>query len=86
MNSIVASSTSIFSCFFFYPITGGKSDPTYKYYMQPFLNSLFAGLIVVSGAAKNIAPWASLVLGILACFCYCVACRLFEKLKIDDPV
>jgi len=49
-------------------------------------NGILAGLVGVTAACDCVAPWAAFVIGILASITYSTACRVMNKLKIDDPL
>jgi ammonium transporter, Amt family len=33
-----------------------------------------------------VKPWAAILVGLIGTLFYCLSCRLFDKLKIDDPL
>jgi len=49
-------------------------------------NSLLGGLVGVTAATASIDPWAAIVIGIIAAFCYHGASCAMRQLKIDDPL
>ena len=44
------------------------------------------GLVSITGCCNIVKPWASAIIGAIGTIIYCLACKLFEKLKIDDPM
>jgi len=42
--------------------------------------------VSITGCCNNVKPWASLIIGLIGTVIYLLACKLFEKLKIDDPM
>lgn len=49
-------------------------------------NGMLAGLVAITAGCAFVAPWAAIVIGIIAGFVVCYSVELFDKvLKIDDP-
>lgn len=86
MNTIISSSVSSISVFFLRPFIIRKLDPTFKYQVRALCSGLIVGLIAITGCGNLVTPWVALIIGIISGFLYCLSCRLYEKLKIDDPV
>lgn len=86
MNTIVASAASCVSSLFLRPLIMQKSDPTNKYPVKVICNSLLVGLVSSTGVCNNCDSWIALVIGIIGTIIFLLACKLFEKLKIDDPL
>jgi ammonium transporter, Amt family len=87
MNTILSSASSCVSVLFFGPLVSwGKQDPTNKYPVQQTCNSLLVGLVSITGCCNNVQPWAAIIIGSIGTLIYCLSCKLFEKLKIDDPL
>ncbi|MHB8088087.1 MAG: ammonium transporter [Anaerolineaceae bacterium] len=57
-----------------------KPDPSYS------VNGILAGLVAITAPCAFVAPWAAVVIGLIAGVWVCVAGVLLEKFKIDDPV
>jgi len=49
-------------------------------------NGLIAGLVSVSAASQHMEQWAAAFVGTLGGLSYLVGCRIFTKLRIDDPL
>lgn len=86
MNTIISSSAACVSILFWRPLILSKSDPTNKYPLEAICNSLLVGLVSITGCGDNVQPWAALIIGLLGTLVYCLACKLYAKLKIDDPL
>jgi ammonium transporter, Amt family len=52
--------------------------------VQQTCNSLLVGLVSITGCCNNVQPWAAIIIGSIGTLIYCLSCKLFEKLKIDD--
>lgn len=58
----------------------GKADITTT------LNGALAGLVAITASCAFVAPWAAVVIGLLAGIFVFGSMKMFEKLKIDDPI
>ncbi|WP_102274970.1 ammonium transporter [Cytobacillus massiliigabonensis] len=58
----------------------GKSD------IPTMLNGALAGLVAITASCAFVETWAAFVIGIIAGLLVFYGARLFEKLKIDDPI
>ncbi|UTR09140.1 ammonium transporter [Evansella sp. LMS18] len=58
----------------------GKGDVT------TMLNGTLAGLVAITASCAFVAPWASVIIGIIAGIIVHFSMKLFDKLKIDDPI
>ena len=86
MNTIISSASSCIGLVFLRPLFYTKSDPTNRYPVQQLCNALLVGLVSITGCCNNVKPWASFIIGLIGTVFYLLACKLFEKLKIDDPM
>jgi Amt family ammonium transporter len=58
----------------------GKSD------VPTMLNGALAGLVAITASCAFVAPWASVVIGLIAGVLVFYSMKFFEKKKIDDPI
>ena len=49
-------------------------------------NGILSGLVSITASCTVVEPWASVIIGALGGFFYCIASRVIIKLKIDDPL
>lgn len=61
-------------------IAGGKAD------IPTMLNGALAGLVAITASCAFVEPWAAVVIGWIAGMLVFYSMRMFEKLRIDDPV
>jgi Amt family ammonium transporter len=57
-----------------------KPDPSLS------VNGVLAGLVAITAPCAFVDTWAAVVIGLVAGVWVCVATRLIDKLKVDDPV
>jgi len=58
----------------------GKADITTT------LNGTLAGLVAITASCAFVEPWAAVVIGLVAGLLVYGSMKMFEKLKIDDPI
>jgi ammonium transporter, Amt family len=61
-------------------IVDGKSDIT------AMLNGVLGGLVAITASCAFVEPWAAAVIGIIAGVLVFYSVKMFNKLKIDDPI
>lgn len=61
-------------------LANGKADIT------TMLNGVLAGLVAITASCAFVDPWAAAVIGIVAGVLVFYSVKMFEKLKIDDPI
>jgi ammonium transporter, Amt family len=49
-------------------------------------NGILAGLVAITANNHTVEAWAALVIGSLGGLFYSLACKVLEKLEIDDPL
>jgi len=58
----------------------GKAD------IPTMLNGALAGLVAITASCAFVDPWAAVVIGLLAGLIVFGSMKMFEKLRIDDPI
>lgn len=58
----------------------GKGD------ISTMLNGALAGLVAITASCAFVEPWAAVVIGLLAGLIVFGSQKMFEKLRIDDPI
>lgn len=58
----------------------GKADIT------AMLNGTLAGLVAITASCAYVAPWAAVVIGLVAGVLVFYSVKFFEKVKVDDPI
>ncbi|WEK55422.1 MAG: ammonium transporter [Candidatus Cohnella colombiensis] len=61
-------------------LLNGKADIT------AMLNGALAGLVAITASCAFVDPWAAVVIGLTAGVLVVFSTKMFEKLKIDDPI
>lgn len=80
LNTTLAAAAGTMSAMFFLFARTGKWDLSFT------LNGSLAGLVAITAGCAFVAPWASIVIGLLAGILVVLIVDLLESLKIDDPV
>lgn len=80
-NTILAASAGCMSAMFLVWKLWGKPDPSMA------VNGMLAGLVAITAPCAFVAPWAAVVIGLLAGFLVVGSVVFVERvLKVDDPV
>lgn len=61
-------------------IVNGKAD------IPTILNGTLAGLVAITASCAFVEPWAAVLIGLAAGVLVFYSAKLFDKLRIDDPV
>jgi len=61
-------------------IAAGKADIT------TMLNGALAGLVAITASCAFVEPWAAVVIGLIAGIVVYFSQKMFDKLRIDDPI
>lgn len=80
VNTTLAASAGAVAAMFFVFMRSGKWD------LSSTLNGSLAGLVGITAGCAFVAPWASVVIGLIAGVLVIVVVDVIESLKIDDPV
>jgi ammonium transporter, Amt family len=79
-TTLIASGAGGFAALLISWIVGGKSDITAT------LNGVLGGLVAITASCAFVEPWAAAVIGIIAGVLVFYSVKMFNKLKIDDPI
>lgn len=79
-TTLIASGAGGFAALLISWIVGGKSDITAT------LNGVLGGLVAITASCAFVEPWAAAVIGLVAGILVFYSVKLFNKLKIDDPI
>lgn len=80
LNTTLGAAAATISCMFFQYIRSRKWDLVYT------LNGSLAGLVAITAGCAFVAPWAAVVIGLVAGVVVVLAADFIERLHIDDPV
>jgi Amt family ammonium transporter len=80
LNTTLGAGAAMLSCLFYQYMRSGKWDLTYG------LNGSLAGLVAITAGCAFVAPWAAVVIGLVAGIVVILAVDFIESLRIDDPV
>lgn len=61
-------------------IVNGKAD------IPTILNGTLAGLVAITASCAFVEPWAAVLIGLVAGVLVFYSAKLFDKLRIDDPI
>ena len=80
VNTLLAACAGCVTAMFYVWKRYGKPDPSMS------ANGMLAGLVAITAPCAFVAPWAALVIGVIAGFIVCFGVQLLDRLHIDDPV
>jgi len=77
----------LFSLIFKAPLMNGWHHPRHvREEAGGVCNAFLAGMVANGGGMNDYEPWAAWVVGLIGGIVYCLLCKLFDILKIDDAV
>jgi Amt family ammonium transporter len=80
-NTMLASGAGAFSAMCYMWIVYKKPDPSF------LCNGMLAGLVAITAPCAFVAPWAAVLIGLIAGVLVIWSCFFFERVvKVDDPV
>jgi Amt family ammonium transporter len=85
MNTFISPASAGLTAFFFKKYITGEGKLV-RHDLQALTNGILAGLVGITASCAMVRPYAAFIIGILSALVYSLACRLLNKLKIDDPL
>jgi ammonium transporter, Amt family len=79
-TSMIAAAGGAVAALFTAWIATGKGD------ISTMLNGCLAGLVAITASCAFVEPWAAVLIGLVSGVLVFGSTKLFEKLKIDDPI
>ena len=80
-NTMLASAGGAFASMFYMWWVYKKPDPSF------LCNGMLAGLVAITAPCAFVAPWAAVLIGVIAGVLVIWSCFFFERVvKVDDPV
>ena len=64
----------------------GTFSKQQRYDVGALTNGLISGLVSITGVCDRCEPWSALIIGLLASLIYSLACKLVQKVGVDDPI
>ena len=86
MNTIIAGSSGGLVSAFLKPLIMGTYSKSHRYDVMALTNGLISGLVSITGVCDRCEPWSAFFIGLIASIVYSLACKLWEKFGVDDPV
>ncbi|MDQ0255105.1 Amt family ammonium transporter [Evansella vedderi] len=80
LNTQLAAAAGAIAAMLIVWAVAGKAD------VPTMLNGALAGLVAITASCAFVAPWASVLIGIIAGLIVYGSMRFFEKKQIDDPI
>ena len=78
-TQLAAGAGAVAAMFMAWAVMGKADIPT-------TLNGALAGLVAITASCAFVAPWAAVVIGMIAGLIVLASMKAFEKAKIDDPI
>ncbi|MEK8132161.1 ammonium transporter [Paenibacillus filicis] len=80
INTQLAAAAGAVAAFLIAWAVNGKAD------IGVMLNGALAGLVAITASCAFVESWAAIVIGLIAGVVVFLSMRMFEKLRIDDPI
>ncbi|SDE23721.1 ammonium transporter, Amt family [Paenibacillus sp. UNCCL117] len=80
INTQLAAAAGAVAAFLIAWSVNGKAD------IGVMLNGALAGLVAITASCAFVESWAAIVIGLIAGFVVFGSMRMFEKLRVDDPI
>ena len=68
------------------PLVMGTYSKTHRYDVGALTNGILAGLVSITGTCDSCEPWSAVLIGFIGSVFYCCACKLWQKMGVDDPI
>lgn len=78
-TQLAAAAGAVAAMFTAWAVTGKADVPT-------TLNGALAGLVAITASCGFVAPWAAVIIGLIGGIMVVFSMKLFDKMKIDDPI
>lgn len=86
MCTIISGATGGLASAFLKPLVMGTYSRTRRYDVSALCNGVLAGLVSITGVCDHCEPWSAFFIGLIGSLQYCLACKLWKKLGVDDPI
>ena len=86
MNTLISGSVGGLISSFLKPLIMGTYSPAKRYDVGALTNGILAGLVSITGACDRTHPWSACLIGVIGAVFYSLACKLTNKLGVDDPI
>ena len=86
MCTLISGATSGLSSAFLKPLINGTYSRSRRYDLEALTNGVLAGLVSITGVCDHCEPWSALIIGLIGSLQYSLACKLWKKMGIDDPI
>ncbi|MFS0788498.1 ammonium transporter [Shouchella sp. 1P09AA] len=80
LNTQLAAGAGTIAALFLVWAMSGKAD------VPTTLNGALAGLVAITASCAFVDPWAAVVIGAIGGLIVVLSMKMFDKLKIDDPI
>jgi len=80
LNTQLAAGAGAVAAMFIVWAVSGKAD------IPTTLNGALAGLVAITASCAFVAPWASVIIGLVGGLIVFFSMKFFDKAKIDDPI
>ena len=86
MCSLLSASTGGIVSAYLKPLIMGTYSETHRYDVGALTNGILAGLVSITGTCDSCEPWSAVLIGFIGSVFYTCACKLWQKIGIDDPI
>jgi len=86
MVTIIAGMTGGLVAAFLKPFVMRTYSKRQRYDVGALSNGILAGLVAITGVCDRCEAWSACIIGFLGGVVYVLACKLMDKLGVDDPI
>jgi Amt family ammonium transporter len=86
VTTTIAAAAGCVTCMFTDTIIEARKTGEASYDLTMAMNGCLGGLVGITAGCATVTPWAALLIGMVAGWCYLGATKLLIKLRIDDAV
>jgi len=64
----------------------GTFTENHRYDVGALTNGMLSGAVAITAVCDRCEPWSAFLIGLISSLIYSLACKMWRKMDIDDPV